>query len=146
MIGADEGARKAALLNMEETAKLESSKEVMCQSVDAMFPSSTTNGVDNIQDSHKFATKVGHSSEIVHTSSAVSREEQVLSTREGTENSYVWYVCYGSNMWLPRFMCYIQGGQVHWRKNLSNLYKTQTRVLMDPLPYSNLGDICTSEI
>jgi hypothetical protein len=104
---------------MEETAKLESSKEVMCQSVDAMFPSSTTNGVDNIQDSHKFATKVGHSSEIVHTSSAVSREEQVLSTRKGTENSYVWYVCYGSNMWLPRFMCYIQGGQVHWRKNLS---------------------------
>ncbi|CAK9231555.1 unnamed protein product [Sphagnum troendelagicum] len=94
------------------SSKLESSKEVMCQSVDAMFPSSTTNGVDNIQDSHKFATKVGHSSEIVHTSSAVSREEQVLSTREGTENSYVWYVCYGSNMWLPRFMCYIQGGQV----------------------------------
>jgi hypothetical protein len=49
-------------------------------------------------------------------------------------------------MWLPRFMCYIQGGQVHWRKNLSNLYKTQTWVLMDPLPYSNLGDICASEI
>lgn len=32
---------------------------------------------------------------------------------EGVELSkYVWYACYGSNVWKPRFMCYIQGGQV----------------------------------
>jgi len=24
----------------------------------------------------------------------------------------VWYASYGSNMWKPRFICYIQGGQV----------------------------------
>lgn len=25
---------------------------------------------------------------------------------------YVWYASYGSNMWNPRFLCYIEGGQV----------------------------------
>ncbi|KAJ7299256.1 hypothetical protein O6H91_Y266500 [Diphasiastrum complanatum] len=25
--------------------------------------------------------------------------------------TYVWYAAYGSNMWKPRFMCYIHGGQ-----------------------------------
>lgn len=24
----------------------------------------------------------------------------------------VWYASFGSNMWKPRFLCYIQGGQV----------------------------------
>ncbi|KAK9107258.1 hypothetical protein Syun_023269 [Stephania yunnanensis] len=24
----------------------------------------------------------------------------------------IWYACFGSNMWMPRFLCYIQGGQV----------------------------------
>ncbi|XP_023633606.1 histone deacetylase 5 isoform X1 [Capsella rubella] len=28
----------------------------------------------------------------------------------------VWYACFGSNMWKPRFLCYIQGGQVDGMK------------------------------
>ena len=27
--------------------------------------------------------------------------------------AYVWYACYGSNMWKDRFLCYLQGGQVN---------------------------------
>ena len=25
----------------------------------------------------------------------------------------IWYATFGSNMWKPRFLCYIQGGQVN---------------------------------
>ncbi len=38
---------------------------------------------------------------------------------EITESSHVWYACYGSNMFMPRFMCYIEGGQVRLRINQS---------------------------
>eukprot|EP01018_Ginkgo_biloba_P014008 Gb_00466 [translate_table: standard] len=27
-------------------------------------------------------------------------------------STYIWYASYGSNMWKPRFLCYIEGGQV----------------------------------
>lgn len=30
---------------------------------------------------------------------------------------YVWYASYGSNMWNPRFLCYIEGGQVEGMAN-----------------------------
>ncbi|XP_078430180.1 histone deacetylase 5-like isoform X2 [Wolffia australiana] len=29
----------------------------------------------------------------------------------------IWYGCYGSNMWMPRFLCYIQGGQAEGMQN-----------------------------
>ena len=45
--------------------------------------------------------------------SATGVGEQDGAHHEGSESSkYVWYACYGSNVWKPRFMCYIQGGQV----------------------------------
>ena len=45
--------------------------------------------------------------------SATGVGEQNGEDHEGSESSkYVWYACYGSNVWKPRFMCYIQGGQV----------------------------------
>ncbi|KAJ6738588.1 HISTONE DEACETYLASE [Salix koriyanagi] len=28
----------------------------------------------------------------------------------------IWYACFGSNMWKPRFLCYIEGGQVDGMK------------------------------
>lgn len=31
---------------------------------------------------------------------------------EIVESSHIWYACYGSNMYKPRFMCYIEGGKV----------------------------------
>lgn len=34
---------------------------------------------------------------------------------------FVWYGTYGSNMWTPRFLCYIRGGQVYssiWSSSL----------------------------
>lgn len=47
------------------------------------------------------------------TFSATGVGEQIGADHEGSESSkYVWYACYGSNVWKPRFMCYIQGGQV----------------------------------
>ncbi|XP_058754604.1 histone deacetylase 5-like [Vicia villosa] len=34
------------------------------------------------------------------------------SWRSELSNVYIWYASYGSNMWRPRFDCYIAGGQV----------------------------------
>jgi histone deacetylase 6 len=34
------------------------------------------------------------------------------SWRSELSNVYLWYASYGSNMWMPRFECYIAGGQV----------------------------------
>ncbi|KAK2357613.1 histone deacetylase [Trifolium repens] len=34
------------------------------------------------------------------------------SWRSELSNVYLWYASYGSNMWIPRFDCYIAGGQV----------------------------------
>lgn len=32
--------------------------------------------------------------------------------RSALSKVYVWYACFGSNMWKPRFLCYIEGGKV----------------------------------
>lgn len=35
---------------------------------------------------------------------------------------FIWYGSYGSNMWTPRFLCYISGGQVYsttWSSSLN---------------------------
>ncbi|KQK15369.1 histone deacetylase 5 isoform X1 [Brachypodium distachyon] len=37
---------------------------------------------------------------------------QSLTWRSALSRVYVWYASFGSNMWKPRFMCYIQGGKV----------------------------------
>jgi len=42
----------------------------------------------------------------------LSSAEEALPDNSGEESGYIWYLCYGSNMWKPRFMCYISGGQV----------------------------------
>jgi len=108
----DEEARKGPSQNIEETTKPGLSKEVKGQSMDAIVLTSTTNGVDNDEKGYNVATEVAHSSEIVHPSSVGSSKGKTFAASEGIETHYVWYACYGSNMWLPQFMCYIQGGQV----------------------------------
>ncbi|XP_062188769.1 histone deacetylase 5-like [Phragmites australis] len=35
-----------------------------------------------------------------------------VTWRSVLSRTYVWYSSFGSNMWKPRFMCYIQGGKV----------------------------------
>jgi histone deacetylase 6 len=32
--------------------------------------------------------------------------------RSALSKVYVWYASFGSNMWTPRFLCYIEGGKV----------------------------------
>jgi hypothetical protein len=108
----DEEARKGPSQNIEETTKPGSSKEVKGQSMDAIVLTSATNGVDNDENGYNVATEVAHSSEIVHPSSVGSSKGKTFAASECIETHYVWYACYGSNMWLPQFMCYIQGGQV----------------------------------
>ncbi|XP_015695170.1 histone deacetylase 5 [Oryza brachyantha] len=46
-------------------------------------------------------------------SAAVSKEISSLSFTWRSELSkvYVWYASFGSNMWTPRFLCYIHGGK-----------------------------------
>ncbi|CAM6060278.1 unnamed protein product [Sphagnum tenellum] len=112
LIDADEEARKGPSQNIEETTKPGSSKEVKGQSMDGIVLTSTTNGVDNDENGYNVATEVAHDSENVHPSSVGSSKGKTFAATEGIETHYVWYACYGSNMWLPQFMCYIQGGQV----------------------------------
>ncbi|KAG5247351.1 histone deacetylase [Salix suchowensis] len=52
--------------------------------------------------------KVEDSQDQVVTSSSSWRSE--LSKID------IWYACFGSNMWKPRFLCYIEGGQVDGMK------------------------------
>ncbi|XP_024395263.1 histone deacetylase 5 isoform X2 [Physcomitrium patens] len=47
-----------------------------------------------------------------NVSSDLSSSEEASGAGDIVEPSYMWYACYGSNMWRPRFMCYIQGGKV----------------------------------
>jgi hypothetical protein len=35
-----------------------------------------------------------------------------LTWRSALSKVYVWYASFGSNMWKPRFLCYIEGGKV----------------------------------
>jgi len=41
---------------------------------------------------------------------------------EIAESSHVWYACYGSNLYRPRFMCYIEGGKVCITSYCNNFY------------------------
>ncbi|TVU38086.1 hypothetical protein EJB05_11436 [Eragrostis curvula] len=41
----------------------------------------------------------------------VSKRISDLSWRSVLSRIYVWYASFGSNMWMPRFLCYIQGGK-----------------------------------
>lgn len=34
--------------------------------------------------------------------------------RSALLETYIWYASYGSNMWRPRFLCYIEGGKVYF--------------------------------
>ncbi|XP_031253691.1 histone deacetylase 5 isoform X2 [Pistacia vera] len=61
---------------------------------------------DVIEPLSKLKVEDGHA--IVATESAPWRSE--LSKVD------VWYASFGSNMWKPRFLCYIQGGQVEGMK------------------------------
>lgn len=55
--------------------------------------------------------------EIFFSATGVGRQND--ADQEVSESSkYVWYACYGSNVWKPRFLCYIQGGQVIIRSML----------------------------
>lgn len=38
-----------------------------------------------------------------------------LAWRSDLSRHHVWYASFGSNMWKPRFLCYIQGGKVKFK-------------------------------
>ena len=38
-----------------------------------------------------------------------------LAWRSDLSRTHVWYASFGSNMWKPRFLCYIQGGKVKFK-------------------------------
>ncbi|KAG5247347.1 histone deacetylase [Salix suchowensis] len=58
--------------------------------------------------------KVEDSQDQVVTSSSSWRSE--LSKID------IWYACFGSNMWKPRFLCYIEGGQVLYLGDLWKIF------------------------
>lgn len=100
----------------EEEEKLEASVEAKaifvglkhCQQVglEPSTPTSTCSGNQRLDTNSEnimgremvLGTRVGRLDDADHEGADVSK--------------YVWYACYGSNVWKPRFMCYIQGGQV----------------------------------
>lgn len=43
---------------------------------------------------------------------SVDENSPICPRSNGGNNMYIWYASYGSNMWKPRFMCYLEGGQV----------------------------------
>ncbi|KAF3499204.1 hypothetical protein F2Q69_00039954 [Brassica cretica] len=43
---------------------------------------------------------------------ATAGDSETASWRSDLSKVDVWYASFGSNMWKPRFLCYIQGGQV----------------------------------
>ncbi|KAL6841959.1 hypothetical protein ACP4OV_028471 [Aristida adscensionis] len=45
----------------------------------------------------------------VHNNALVS--DVTFTWRSVLSRTYVWYASFGSNMWKPRFLCYIQGGK-----------------------------------
>ncbi|KAK9669127.1 hypothetical protein RND81_13G111200 [Saponaria officinalis] len=51
-------------------------------------------------------------SELKFNDSQDQKEMGSSNWREELKLFDVWYATYGSNMWSPRFLCYIQGGQV----------------------------------
>ncbi|XP_048137753.1 histone deacetylase 5 isoform X4 [Rhodamnia argentea] len=46
------------------------------------------------------------------------RESASVSWRSDLSNIDIWYATFGSNMWKPRFLCYIEGGQVDGMQKL----------------------------
>lgn len=50
--------------------------------------------------------------DVADTVDDLSIAEEALPDNSGEESGYIWYLSYGSNMWKPRFMSYISGGQV----------------------------------
>jgi histone deacetylase 6 len=38
-----------------------------------------------------------------------------LAWRSDLSRIHVWYASFGSNMWKPRFLCYIEGGKVKFK-------------------------------
>ncbi|ONM25069.1 histone deacetylase [Zea mays] len=53
----------------------------------------------------------------VHNNASVVLTKKIsdlsLEWRSDLSKTDVWYASFGSNMWRPRFLCYIQGGK-HW--------------------------------
>ncbi|XP_022135468.1 histone deacetylase 5-like [Momordica charantia] len=79
-------------------------------------------------------------------------QDQVLNAtypwRSELSKTDVWYAAFGSNLWEPRFLCYIKGGQVEGMKKLctgsmdktppkETLWKTFTHRLFFGHEYSN---------
>lgn len=55
------------------------------------------------------------SSEKFHNALALMPDNNVddcIPWRSVLSNTEVWYGSYGSNMWKPRFLCYVEGGKV----------------------------------
>lgn len=83
----------------------------------------TTDGTQKLKslESELHVTIVDEES-VLSASSSKDQNESTVVLAESNVNAcswrlnfssiYVWYACYGSNMWNPRFLCYIEGGQV----------------------------------
>jgi histone deacetylase 6 len=41
-----------------------------------------------------------------------------LAWRSDLSKTDVWYASFGSNMWRPRFLCYVQGGKVKFKTHI----------------------------
>lgn len=59
----------------------------------------------------------------VHNNASVVLTKKIsdlsLEWRSDLSKTDVWYASFGSNMWRPRFLCYIQGGKVKFKTQCS---------------------------
>jgi histone deacetylase 4/5 len=61
-------------------------------------------------EQHPTNSVEGHNEASVVLSNRIS--DLSFTWRSVLSRTYVWYASFGSNMWKPRFLCYIQGGKV----------------------------------
>ncbi|GJN32991.1 hypothetical protein PR202_gb21543 [Eleusine coracana subsp. coracana] len=67
--------------------------------------------------------------------------------RSVSSRIYVWYASFGSNMWKPRFLCYIQGGKDSWYSNVLYLGKEDDLpILTMTCPSSDIEKYTSGEL
>ncbi|CAL9083864.1 unnamed protein product [Musa textilis] len=65
---------------------------------------------DQVQEEESLsASEASHEAELVTSNEIV---DGYITWRSLLSKVEVWYASYGSNMWMPRFLCYIEGGKV----------------------------------
>nr|XP_009394771.1 PREDICTED: histone deacetylase 5-like isoform X1 [Musa acuminata subsp. malaccensis] len=65
---------------------------------------------DQVQEEESLsASEASHDAELVTSNEIV---DGYITWRSLLSKVEVWYASFGSNMWMPRFLCYIEGGKV----------------------------------